>query len=264
MIVPISINLDDLQQFSLTREETEGIVDYTIKEITAKFAEQWEATAREELHQTRDRYISNLFVVDSGRMQGMVILDYSKDPLIKGLEEGLSSFDEKIGFENSPKKKVTKSGGWYLTIPFKIGTPDAIGEGSGFSFNMSSEVYPIIQSKPVDSQGKATLTLKEIPASQAIPQTRAAINAIPTSKAFEAYTHKTSVNQGIVKTVDSVTGQSSYNSFRRVSDKSDPNAFIHPGIPAKNLAELSLSKFETTLDTELSKIVDAALDNFGI
>ena len=262
MIVPIQISMDDLSQFALSPQETEKLIDYTIKEITSAFALQWESVAKQELHSTRKRYIESLVVVDEGRMQGAVVLNYG-DPLVRMIEEGASQFDMKTGFERSSKKHMKADGGWYLTIPFSLGTPGSQIE-SGFSSIMPKQVYQEIKDKPVNDQGQATLMKKEVPAQFAIPKTRAALTATLTSKAFEAYKHKSSIHAGIVKTKDSVTGQSSYNSFRRVSDNSDEDSWVHPGMEAKNLAERSFSKFESTLDIELTRALNNALGQLGI
>ena len=263
MLVPISINIDDLSQFNLTKQQTEEVIDFTIKEIVSSFASTWEATAKQELHSTREAYIKNLFVIDEGRMSGSVALSYA-DPLVRMIEEGISSFDQKIGFANSDKKKIKKDGGWFLTVPFKAGTPNTLAD-TGFSFIMPKEVYQTIKEKPVNPiTNKATLTKLEVPSQYAIPTTRTAVTQIPTSKVFEEYKRKGSIYEGIVKTKDVVTGQNSYNSFRRVSDLSDDNSWIYPGMVAHLLAEKSFSIFESKLDIESTNALNQALDKLGI
>lgn len=267
MLVPISINIDDLSQFNLTKQQTEDCIDYCIKEITSSFAATWEAAAKQELHSTRETYIKNLFVVDEGRMSGAVVLSYS-DPLVRMIEEGCSAFDQKLAFAKSDKRKPSyrKDGptGWYLTVPFKVGTPNTLAD-TGFSFVMPNEVYAAIKNKPVnETTNKATLTKTEVPSQYATPTTRAAVTQIPTSKVFEEYKRKGSIHEGIVKTKDTTTGQNSYNSFRRVSDNSDESSWIFPGLEPKLLAEKSFSTFESKLDIETTKALNKALDQLGI
>ena len=265
MIIPISINQDDLlSQFQISKEEVENVIDYTVKEITAAFAVAWEQEANTQLKSTRSRYTQSLRVIDEGRMTGAVLLDYSKDPLIKMIEEGASPFDMKENFSKSAKRHEKKDGGWYLTIPFKIGTPGS-SVISGFANIMPSSVYKIVKEKPISPvTGRSSgLSKTEIPEAFAVPKVRAAI-VIPESQAFKEYQHKHSLQEGIFKQTDTVTGQSSYGSFRRVSDKSDADSWIFPGMDPKNLAESAFNKFENNMQTVLGDAMDSALSYFGI
>jgi hypothetical protein len=265
LIVPININTDDItSQYNISTKEMDELIDHVIKDITAAFAAKWEETANRELKSTRSRYVQNLKVIDEGRMQGAVTLDYSKDPLIQMIEEGASSFDMKKNFEKSDKKHIKANGtGWYMSIPFSIGTPGVV-ESSGFSSVMPSQIYNLIKAKPSSpitnrSQG---LSNNEIPKEYSIPKVRAAIT-IPESQAFAEYKHKSSIFSGVFKQTDSVTGQNSYGSFRRVSDKSDPDSWIYPGMDAKNLAEKAMDSFNTNLQEVLSDSMDSAIEYFG-
>lgn len=270
MFVPITINFNDIiDQFNISKSQCEDVVDYAIKNVTAEFASQWEETAKRELKSTRSRYISNLRVVDEGRMSGAVILDYSKDSLIQMLEEGASPFDMKEGFSKSAKKHTKVDGqGWYMTIPFKLGSPGSIS--AGFTV-LPSQLYNIVKEKPFEANGRTKgLTAGEIgsgggvPQKYQIPTSRASIVVIPTSKAFEEYQHKTNIFKGAFKQKDSVTGQSSYGSFRRVSDLSDSNSWIYSGMDSKNLAEKALNDFQVKEEKVLQASIDNALSFFGL
>lgn len=271
MLIPININQDDiLGQFNISKKECEDIVDFAIKEVTAAFAVQWESTANSELKSTRSRYTQNLRVVDEGRMKGAVVLDYSKDSLIQMIEEGASPFDMKKNFEKSAKKHIKADGGWYLTIPFKVGTPET-QVTSGFANIMPSQVYNLIKNKSIEPSGRSKgLSGQEIGSGSGVPQlfqiptSRSAIINIPTSQAFSEYKHKSNIYQGLFKQKDQVTGQSSYGSFRRVSDKSDEDSWVHPGLEAKNLAEKAYSIFEIKEEQILQDSINSALAAFGL
>jgi hypothetical protein len=265
MLVPINVNVNDLlSQYNMDKRDVEDLLDYVVKEITAAFAVKWTQEAQLTLHSTRSRYIENLSVIDSGRLSGTVILDYSKDPLIRMIEEGASAFDMKEGFEKSDKVKYGKSGNWYLTIPFKLGAPDTTGDSLGGVTNLPTPVYNILKKESVDTNtGKSTgLSESQIPEQYRVPSSRAKID-IPKSATFEEYKHKSSVFKGAFKQIDSITGQSSYGSFRRVGENSDSNAFIHPGLEPANLAESSFAKFEENMGLELTRAVDNALTSLG-
>lgn len=265
MLIPIQISSEDLiAQYAMDKTEVEDVIDFTVKEITAKFYERWLEEANLNLHSTRSRYTNSLLLIDEGRMMGAVILDYSKDPLIKMLEEGADAFDMKEGFEKSDKVKYNKSGGWYLTIPLKFGAPDTVGDSLGGVTNLPQAVYNVVKKQAVsDITGRSSgLATDNIPSQYRAPQTRAKID-IPRSPKFEAYTHKSSIYAGVFKQKDSVTGQNTYGSFRRVGENSDIRAFIHPGLNELNLAQKALDRLEENMEIELTRAVNSALTNFG-
>lgn len=256
-------------QYDVSEDQMGQLMDGVVKDITASYAERLGRIAGENLHSTRSRYQQSIKVFDEGRYTGVVLIDYSKDKLIKMLEEGASAFDMKTFFEQSQKAHKKPDGGWYLTIPFSQGTPDTIGDSSPFTSIMPKEVYDEVKEKPADiptdtgfrSKG---LDVKDIPEKYQIPQTRAAVSSIVTSKTFEEYKNKTSIYAGIVKIQDNVTGQNSYMSFRRVSDKSDASAFIFSGITAYNFADQAMSELNSHLQEELGTATGRMLKELGI
>lgn len=268
MFIPINIDSNSiLSQYTMTKDECNDIIDHVIKDITRSFAVQWENEAKAALHGTRDRYIANLSVIDTGRMTGAVVLDYSKDPLIQMIEEGASPFDMKENFSKSSKKKIVQrpdtSMGWYLTIPFTMGTPTS-QTSSGFTSILPKEVYNVLKEREVNpiTQRSKGLQSSNIPEQFRAPRVRAAI-VIPESADFKEYKHKASIFEGAYKQKDSVTGQSSYGSFRRVSDNSDENSWIFPGLTAKNLAEKAWTSMEPRLEGILEISMNSVLTTLG-
>lgn len=262
MNVPLTIDLSPLfDQYNLDQKDCDNIVDFTIKEIAAEFVEQWKMTASQNLGSTKNRYIQNIFTVDEGRMTGVVVLDYTKDPMVQMLEEGADAFDMKEGFLNSPKVKTNKAGGKYMVIPFKWGGSDTIKDSDTFSNKMPKEIQTM--AKALKPKERITDTkLSKLQKGFESQKTRERIE-IPKSKAFEEYTHKSSIYHGITKVKDSVTGQSGTMSFRVVSEKSDENSWIHPGIKAKNIAELALDDFEQKIEPLMTQGINNALINLG-
>lgn len=260
LTVPILINEDDIfSQFpTIKKEEIEELVDFVIKEITASFARKWELQANQQLHQTRILYTSNLKVVDEGRMEGSVILDYTKHPLVEMLEEGASPFDMKEGFEKSDKAVRKKDGGWYLTIPFRWGTPGIVAESTMFTGVMPTEVYNVVKSKPIDSP----ILLGELTGENAVPKVREEVVA-ENGAIFQQYKNKSALYEGIVKKTDPVTLRNRYVSFRRVSNNSDENAWIHTGLEAHQLAEKAMQVLEANIEAELQRALDNGLKILG-
>lgn len=268
MLIPIVIDTVDLsRQFNLSAAQVEGVCDNIAKTMAARYAQTLEQAAQRALHQTRQRYIRNIKVVDSGRMEGTVMLDYSKDPMVQMLEEGASPFDMKTKMLQGRKVKIGKSGGRYLTIPFRWGTPGAVGEADVFTGTLPQAVYDAVramtQSIPVSGGGSRTagLNVTSLPTPLQQVGSRKAIADSTGKVMFKEYEHKTSLFQGIVQQKDGATGQNRYFSFRRVSEKSDPDAFIHPGIEQYNLIQVALGEFDQT--KELSNALDIEWQNLG-
>lgn len=262
----IAINTLSLtSQFDMSKYQVEDFIDYVIKDITASFARKWEGAAKRKLHSSRELYVSGLKVIDEGRMKGAVLLDYNQHKLIKMLEEGANAFDMKAGFEKSSKRHIKADGGWYLSIPFRTGIPTTIGEANVFAVqSMPVAVHREAKKLEISSSGTSKgLKLSDLPKKYQAQQSRAAVSVIESNKTFEEYKHKSSIYAGIVKKKDAVTGQNKYMSFRRVSDKSDPAAFIHTGIIAYNLAEIALNELNSNMSNELQFATDRALDKLG-
>ncbi len=262
-MIPIAIDVESLPfEAAGNSDLVERVVDSVVKDMTAAFAREWERQAQQALHQTRGRYLENLHVLDTGRMTGAVMLDYSKDPLIRMIEEGASAFDLKDGFEKSPKRKLKADGGWYLTVPFRHATPGAIGESSVFSNKMPEDVYEVAKKLKTDIDvpggGKRSrgLAIGEIPAEYKTPIANIG-NNIPESKAFK------SIYEGVIKIKDAKTSQNVYMSFRRVSDKSLMESWNHPGIDEHNLADKALNQLNQNAEVELNAAMNKILATLG-
>jgi len=268
MIVPIIIDGSALQQqFALSSDQIESICDNIAKTLAVRYAQQLEQEANNALHSTRQRYIKSVHVVDSGRAESMVVLDYSKDKLIQMLEEGASPFDEKTKLLASTKAKIGKNGGRYITVPMRWGTPGIVGESDVFTGILPQQVYDVVKAKstniPVSGGGSrsAGLSAGEIPSPFNAIGSRAPIVDSVGKVLFNEYQHKTSIYQGVSKKTDLSTGQNTYNSFRRVSENSDKDAFIHPGIEQYNLIQRALDNFDR--DNIVSIAIDQELINLG-
>jgi hypothetical protein len=214
MIVPIYIDTSSISDAysSLDKEAIDNICDNIAKTLAARYAQELELEATHSLHQTKKRYIHAINVVDSGKLEGTVILDFSKDPLIKMIEEGANAFDMKKKMLASPKAKTNKSGGKYLTIPFRFGTPDAVGESDVFSSIMPDAVYEVAKAETTDiptvgGRRSSGLTVDKLPVQYQKPATRKEIKDSTGKVLFQAYTHKSSIYKGITKNQDAVTGQ---------------------------------------------------------
>lgn len=260
MIVPIIIDTTALSdQFSsITPEQIDNLCDNIAKTLAARYANQLETEANNSLHRTRKIYTENIHVVDSGRLEGTVILDFSKHPLVKMIEEGASPFDMKGNLLNSPKAKMGKNGK-YITVPFRLGTPDAIADSDIFSGKMPQEIYDILSVQPANipvsggaGSRSAGLTTNQLPTKYQSKNVRPVIKDSAGKTMFKAYEHKNPLFQGAYKQTDNVTGQNTYHNMRRVSENSDPDSWIHKGIEQYNLVSKALNNFNQETEVQVS------------
>jgi hypothetical protein len=259
----IDLNIDDLiQEFNFPKNTADFIVSDTVERITDEIFRNWQLQATNALKSTRNEYINNLQIIDNSAFSKTIILT---GKLPNMLESGISAFDMKEGFRKSAKVKYSyktdKNGNvtahWYLTIPFRIGTPGIVGENSAFSNIMPQEVYNVMKGRMSDSGLKKS----EIPFPHNIPSSRREI--ILPSRVIPEYKHKSSIYQGMVKKTAAYgnTTQNTYMTFRRVSENSDPNSWIHKGIQAYNLMKKAVQ--ETDVSTLAENNVDIILSNLG-
>jgi len=241
---------------NITQADVNKLKTFVVRRLTSNFYERWMAEAGRKLNSTRSIYQKSLVVVDEGKFSGAVML-VNKFPNM--IESGCSAFDMKAGFLASSKVKFDKDGKAYITIPLRFATPGAVGESEMFSAKMPVEIYDIVKDKPANiqngegkrSSGISLSDLKNVPDFLSRPKVRPEIALA--DKKFEAYENKHSIYQGISKFQDSVTGQNTYKSFRRVSLNSDPNSWIYPGLTAKNISDSALSKFDVDREVEIAQ-----------
>lgn len=265
---PITIDLRGLKgQFP---EVDDAVVDQLtetcVNAVTAAVYANWQAVAKQTLRSTLPEYVQNIIKVDKGCFNKEIVLT---GILPNMLEQGASPFDIKEGFKKSKKVKYTipkynakgrqiRSGGdWYLTVPFRIGTPGTLGQ-AGFSGQMPPEVYAVMQ------KGMAhTLRASDIPAPYDVPRSRAAIAATPKNPYYAQYTHKNSVYEGLtLRTAQyAKTSQNTYGTFRRAGANSDPMSWIHKGFTPYDIAGKAVARtdVDTIVENEVTSFLETIL-----
>ena len=143
-IPDINIDLTGLKSQFLGQINDQQINDLTetcVNLVTQAIFAKWEALAKNELHSTLPEYLHNLNIIDKGRFAKQIILTGTLPEMV---ESGASPFDMKEYFKkskyvkytvpvyNAKGKMVYPGGDWYLTIPFRHGTPGIVGQ-AGFA-----------------------------------------------------------------------------------------------------------------------------------
>lgn len=265
-IPPITIDLSGLKsQFvgQITDQQINDLTETCVQLVTKAIYANWESLAKKELGSTLPEYLHNLNIIDSGRFSKQIILSGTLPEMI---ESGASAFDLKEGFKrsryvkytipvyNAKGKMVSQGGDWYLTIPFRQGTPGIVGQ-AGFANEMPQEIYALMVHRKADTP----LRKSEIPDPYNIPKSRAAIYDEKTGQLlYGEYRHKASIYEGLTKKSAAYNKviQNTYRSFRRAGANSDPLSWIHRGITARELAKRAVEI------TDVNKIVENATYQF--
>lgn len=237
MIPPIKIDISDfVRQWQLTAEESDMFVYSVLDELGTRFADAWRNEAGKTLKQTKQQYQRAIYIEKPDSNSLIVGL---AGWLPNAVEQGIQPFDMKPNFADSDKRKIKKDGGWYLTVPFRFANPQALGESTIFANVMPGKVYEV--AKRVLADRTQSLKVTQLPDAFRIKGVRPEVMNKDTGQIFQAYEHKNSIYEGM----RNVGGErhSQYMTFRRVSDLSDPMAWIHTGIQAAHLMEKTLQDF---------------------
>jgi hypothetical protein len=260
-----AVDLSDVaEEFQLLAEQSSAMTKSVLDAVTIRLLANWKRAAGQDLKSTRAEYVRSVYWSENTNNRNVLALIGNLPNMI---ESGAQPFDIKNGFEKSGKIKRKKDGGWYLTIPFRIAAPGSLGENSAFSGVMGQDVHVLAkQLKPRKTVAGASSSGQSLPAASLPPSrqilgTRKATSNALTGQHFPEYRHKSPLHAGMrrnEKTYAAAT-QNTYNTFRRVSDKSDPNSWIHSGIKARNFAEQAFR--QTDFDTIVNNSIDKFLDS---
>lgn len=252
-MIPISIDISPiLDTYAAIADRSEEFSSIVLDAMVDTYMFEWQNMVNSELHQTRNKYNNCMDVeqVDSHTAIMKLLPDESGLPLM--IEDGASQFDEKEGFKKSSKIHEKEDGGWYLTIPLRHATSQAIGESMVFASKM-----PMVVQKVAEKVAPAAV------AAQDLPQEYQRLGINKTS----GYIHKNPIYEGLHKRKISSTqkeNRSGYFTFRRVSDQSEDGSWQHPGFEAKKFMDRAAQSLESSMGKVLNDVTDEYLDKlFG-
>lgn len=238
-----SIDIEALtKDLQLTKDDLDQVRQLTVKAYVTEVYDETVNLAIDKLNSARNEYVSALRINKINDYTYELILD-GKNKLAGMIESGCSEFDMKTGFSNSPKKITTKSGGWYLTIPMLFRTPSANPRSGIAGGLLPRKIYDLIRNSPSTVRETDESTISTL-SNSAIPNRYQPGQLASLNRAADAYIPKSSIYAGLVRIQDKETGQSNYNTFRRVGSNSDPKSWIHPGIPAYNLMDQAMTNVD--------------------
>lgn len=152
-----------------------------------------------------------------------VVLPYGYAAEAGRIEDGREAYDMKEYLLNGPKAKQSKDGGRYNTIPFRHYTPSKPGAGSSavsVRMRMPRDIY---------KQAKQLSRSLPNPKTGKVDWGQSLNTDKPPATSWTGYQHQSSIYQGMYRVGDAKNTQ--YLTFRRVSDKSNPASWWHPGTP---------------------------------
>nr|DAP16136.1 MAG TPA: hypothetical protein [Bacteriophage sp.] len=258
-MVPINIDISSLiEEFSLDENQTLMIGTTIIDRVAQEYSYRWKNLIDKELKSSRNEYLRGIFIERVNPTEIIFGLSNRESSLPLSIEEGHGPWNEKPFLLGSLKAKRTKDGKPFLTVPFRHATPQAIAEAGIFSSIMPQDVYQLAKNSPMP------LKRSQLPESQQIPGVRKEIN-IPGLKVPE-YIHKAAKYEGLVRVEASSSeneNRGQYMTFRRVSDKSDPNSWFNGGIIAKRLMDraLEIAQIDRVADMAIDETLERILNN---
>ena len=242
MIAPIYIDLSGtINEFLLSTEETKALSRYVLDSIGDEYMRVWERNIDLSLHKTKSEYRQAIFSDKPDDYSIIFGMTPRQSKLGMMLEDGASDFDIKEGFKKSSKKKTKSNGGWYITVPFRHATSEAVAESAIFSSKMPERIEQLVKTNT------SPLRLSQLPKE---------FQELKVSRM--GYTHKAAIYEGLHRR-NIGTGnekRSGYYTFRRVSDVSEDNSWMHPGFKPLKLMEKAVS------ETRFDYVTDKAIDEF--
>lgn len=188
---------------------------------------------------------------------------------VRFLEDGIQAFDMKKMLQTSAKVKTSKDGKRYMSIPFehsresliKAGIdPEEFGNlaGSERTARLNvSEPNAYRWGERLQDMGNLGKRRKYFIAN---PSLRAlAAGRKWGSRGLVSYEWKSSPFENVYRFKDTQGKTSGYVSFRTISENSDENAWIHPGIRAMHIAEKAVADVKPMFQSRCSEAVKSAI-----
>lgn len=234
-VIDIEIRAAELKKsLDNISKRTEQALNDAIKNIAYLAYSEAQRLAQEKLITSRQDYLSGL---KFEQLDDNVYLIWLEGDPANAIEEGWSSFDMKPGLLSGPNAKVTAKGTRFNTVPFQQ-RPFSKAKSSAGVRTMRDAVNRLIKEQGFDK------IIQE--------KGRPKIGVAATIK-------NTGIRdlEGLVKIQKEYEGrvQSTYLTFRRVSDNSAPDKWIHPGyVGAKIFKDV-----EQYVDREVDRILKVLL-----
>jgi hypothetical protein len=219
----------------------------------------WIQSAQRKLRTSREIYVNGLRQSESYRSysasSGADVFEVQLvGKMPNNFEFGMESFDMKEirpGWLGGKKAKTAKDGSKYATIPFKHSTgnsPRFDYTGKAKEANLKMHLRNAVRNYGLNRMVRAASGAVKEGAVKRIPNNAAVHNYLSGLTRYQVTTRGTTQG-GLPR------GSSQLMTFRRISTKSDPESWIHPGLDGANI----LPMVESWVDQQMDKIIDVVL-----
>lgn len=201
-------------------------IDIGIRSLAENTRDKWISLAQERLKSARSEYINGLQDDESFQQTGESSYEISLVGKMPNMfESGFSSYDMKPGMLGGKNAKTTKTGKRYATVPFRHYKNAKAAERISKVPNYKQDLKRVLKHSGLGQTKKGLVGKVGVANTGSL--------GIAKLKAH----HKTDIYQGITqyqKNYGKKT-ESTLTSFRRVSEKSDPASWLHPGYSGAHL-----------------------------
>lgn len=234
-MIPISIDISPIVK---GLEVAEDMIPIFEKRVLDRMVSTYEYNLGQqikELNSTRVPYQNALSIDYVDNKNAVVTLTGKGESRIAlMIENGISGFEMMDGFRRSNKAHNKGKPNWYLTIPFREATSEALGESGAFSGKMPPEVQ-----KAAKAQSGKPLSVTDLPEKFRDKKV-----------SHTGYEHKSPIHQGTKHT------PGLYKKFRRVSDNSEKGSWVHPGLEARNYMDKAAEELTQSLGDILDSVTE--------
>lgn len=225
MISNIKLSLDQAD-IKAAGELDLAALESAIFSLAQASRNKWIELAGEQLKSSRAEYVRGLQETRSFKQTGKMSYEISLiGQLANMMELGFSSYDMKPGLLAGPSAKVSATGKRYATVPFThypgANTPDRSNRVPNYKADLAKIMKAYNMAGVFKSKSGRPLTGKVATAKN----TSAIVNKMKPH-------HTAPIFEGMTKTQKG-SSHSTYTTFRRVSQSSLPESWIHPGVAAK-------------------------------
>lgn len=172
----------------------------------------------------------------------------SDSPKMQSIADGQKEYDMKNdAYLRGKKARVTKDNVPYLIVPFRWGTPHSGGIGRAhFGNTVPPMIYQFLKAK----QSAQSVRTKQIYITENIDGVKTERNKIEWGTRVTA----DGLANGMVK-MQGLNGKSQYFTFRIISAKSAPSAWIRKAVPGYDV----VSDLQNVTRTKVEEIIEAGL-----
>lgn len=229
--------------FDITHNIPEGLGDdfaqQVVDHLTTAARSKWIALGNELPREDARDYVMGISEVRFGTLEAEVVLEGEK---ARAIEDGQKPWDIKKALlgPNAKNVSVSKKGTKYNTVPFRHGTPK-----SGFKSRMPQDLYAMALRQAKASNKRSTAI-----------QGAGAFGPQKGTKSQTGYVRKQAKFEGL-RAVKTGSKSSSYFTFRRVSENSPANSWMHPGTDGAKLIEQVYEYLDRIVDATVESLIPA-------